>query len=61
MSKKRPAKSTGKHHLILDPDLDSKLREAAKKTRLSNQAVMRMSLDRGIDVLLSQLLNEPAA
>lgn len=61
MSKKRAAKRNFSHLLTIDADLDTKVRDAAKKTKLSNQAVMRMSLDRGIDVLLTQLLGESAA
>ncbi len=60
MSTKRSAKKTVNHLLSMDRDLDAKVRAAAKKTRLSNQAIMRMSLDRGIDVLLSQLLEKSA-
>lgn len=61
MSTKRAHKKTVNHLLILDSKLDSKLRDAAAKTHLSKQSVMRMSLDRGIDILLSQLLGETAA
>lgn len=61
MSSKRSAKKMVNHLLIMDPSLDAKLRSAANRTRLSKQAVMRMSLDRGIDILLSQLLGENAA
>jgi len=60
MSTKRAAKKTVNHLLSMDRDLDAKVRAAAKKTRLSNQSIMRMSLDRGIDVLLSQLLEKSA-
>jgi predicted transcriptional regulator len=56
MSTKRTAKSTRKvTPLSLDSELDSKVSKAAATTKLSKQAVMRMSIERGLDVLLSQL------
>lgn len=61
MSTKRARHKTVSHLLTVDPKLDSKIRDAAIKTKLSKQSVMRMSLDRGIDVLLTQLIGNSAA
>lgn len=47
-------------------DLEDKIDEAAVKTRLAKQDVMRLGLERGIEVLVAQLTQplpgvEPAA
>ena len=47
--------------LALDLELDRKVTKAAKTTKLSKQAVMRMSIDRGLDVLIAQLAGTTAA
>lgn len=62
MSTKRTAKKSRiVTPLSLDLDLDSKVSKAAKQTKLSKQAVMRMSIDRGLDVLIAQLCGSSAA
>lgn len=62
MSTKRAAKkSRVVTPLTLDLELDSKVTKAAKQTKLSKQAVMRMSIDRGLDVLIAQLAGTSAA
>jgi predicted transcriptional regulator len=47
--------------LTLDVELDAKVSKAAATTKLSKQAVMRMSIERGLDILLSQLSGKSAA
>lgn len=40
--------------------LHTKVKDAKAKTGLAEQDVMRLSLDRGIDILISQLTGRPA-
>ena len=64
MSSKRTAKKQPARvnvPLTMNPDLAAKVDEAAAKTRLSKQDVMRLSIERGIEVLVSQLTSSPAA
>lgn len=62
MSAKRTRKPATKTvPLTMDADLAAKVDKAALETRLSKQAVMRMSIDRGLDVLVSQLTQQSVA
>lgn len=63
MSTKRTAKKAARTvtPLSLDAELDSKVSKAAATTKLSKQAVMRMSIERGLDILLDQLSGRSAA
>lgn len=45
----------------MDPKLEAKIGAAAKSTQLSKQAVMRLSIERGLDVLVSQLTKDQPA
>lgn len=47
--------------LSLPPDLDEQLRAASTATKLSVQDVARLSIERGLKVLLAQLQSTPAA
>ncbi len=53
MSPKRPESVSVP--VRLSPDLDAKIDEASRATNLSKQDVMRLSLERGLKVLVTQL------
>lgn len=40
-------------------DLDDLIEQAGERTGLSKQDVMRLSLDRGLDILVEQLTGKP--
>lgn len=66
MAKKRESNTgAGEGHvsvpLRMPRDLALKVDQASERTKLAKQDVMRLSMDRGIDVLLAQLTNPPAA
>lgn len=44
----------------LSADLEQKIEAAAEQVKLSKQDVMRLSLERGLEVLIRQLTSEPA-
>jgi hypothetical protein len=65
MSKKiaPKAKSVDKHVSVpirMPEALETKITEATAKTGLAKQDVMRLSLERGIDILIAQLTSRPA-
>lgn len=43
----------------LPAELDGLIEKAGERTGLSKQDVMRLSLDRGIDILVEQLTGKP--
>lgn len=47
----------------LDPELDQEINETARQVKLSKQDTMRLSMARGLPILLAQLTGEsqPAA
>lgn len=45
--------------LRMPADLDDLIERAKEKTGLAKQDVMRLSLDRGIDILVEQLTGKP--
>jgi len=45
--------------LVMEKPLDAKVTKAAAKVGISKQAIMRLSIDRGLDVLMAQLKSEP--
>lgn len=47
--------------LRIPGDLDDKVNEAAKTTRIRKADVLRMAVDRGVDRLLEQLKTESVA
>lgn len=67
MSSKSPAKKSVSRNLTfaypvkLTPAIDAKVVAAAKETGLKKSDVIRMSLERGVDVLLTQLSSSPNA
>lgn len=65
MSKKiaPQTKSADKHVSVpirMPATLETKITEATAKTGLAKQDVMRLSLERGIDILIAQLTSRPA-
>lgn len=40
-------------------DLDTQIEKAAEKTGLNKQQVMRLSMERGLSVLVAQLTGQP--
>jgi predicted DNA-binding protein len=62
MSTKRASKTLKINTLLtLEKELENKISQAAKETGLSKQAVMRLSIERGLNVLVAQLSRNPAA
>jgi hypothetical protein len=60
MSTKQRAKSDRvTYPLVMERPLDNRVTKAAAKVGISKQAIMRLSIDRGLDVLLAQLSSEP--
>lgn len=59
----RPRRKTAVHPLQvkLPEALEKKVAQTVKQTGLKKPDVVRMSLDRGLDVLLAQLNSNPAA
>lgn len=47
--------------LSMPPALDEKIEEAARRVGLSKQDTMRLSMERGLSVLISQLTTEAPA
>ncbi|MCW1922685.1 hypothetical protein OKA05_08980 [Luteolibacter arcticus] len=47
--------------LKLTPALETKVAEAVEATGLKKSDVLRMSVERGLDVLLAQLTSDPKA
>ncbi len=45
----------------LTPEIDAKVIAAAQKTGLKKSDIVRMSVERGVDVLLAQLTSNPTA
>ncbi len=45
----------------LTPAIEAKVAAAAKETGLKKSDVVRMSVERGVDVLLAQLTSNPTA
>lgn len=64
MSKKEKPKTTGRGTsvpLMMPPELEAKIEDARKKLpMLSKQDVMRLSLERGLSILVTQLTGDPA-
>ena len=50
-----PPKAPVTYPLRLSKALDQKVTDAAAKTTLSKQDVMRLSIERGLDILIAQL------
>jgi hypothetical protein len=64
MSDKKPKakKGTGMSVPVHMPaELQEKIESAAGQVRLSKQDVMRLAIERGLDVLITQLTTVPAA
>ena len=51
----RPASGFVSVPLRLSSELEEKIAKASEKTKLAKQDVMRLSLERGIDILVDQL------
>lgn len=47
--------------LAMPAELDARITEAARRVKLSKQDTMRLSLERGLDVLVRQLTDADAA
>ena len=45
----------------LTPEIDAKVIAAARQTGLKKSDIVRMSVERGVDVLLAQLTSKPTA
>ena len=63
MSDRKPKKTKADQvhvPLRMPADLDAKVDAASARTKLSKQDVMRLALERGIDVLIAQLTTPPA-
>lgn len=61
-SKPKNAAGPGKVlNLRIPNDLDSKAAKVAKSVKLKKSDAMRLAMDRGLDVLLSQLQSPTAA
>jgi hypothetical protein len=45
----------------LTPEIDAKVIAAAQQTGLKKSDIVRMSVERGVDVLLAQLTSKPTA
>jgi hypothetical protein len=59
-NKKAPSRNlTGSVPVKLSPAIETKLRAAMKETGLKKSDIIRMSVERGVDVLLAQLTSEP--
>jgi hypothetical protein len=56
----KPQDKTVVMPLRITPELAQSLADASEKTKLSQQDVARLSLARGIDMLISQLTTPPA-
>ena len=60
MKKNRKTARAKRHRPVpvsMPPELEKRIADAATAVRLSKQDVMRLSIDRGIDVLRAQLLS----
>ena len=66
MSKKSASESKTKHAAVTVPvrlpvDLDRKIADTAAQVGLSKQDTMRLSMERGLGILFSQLTGKPQA
>ena len=43
----------------ISADLNAAIGDAARQVKLSKQDVMRLSMERGLSILIAQLTNEP--
>jgi hypothetical protein len=58
-TKQRAKQDRVTYPLVMERPLDTRITKAAAKVGISKQAVMRLSIERGLDVLLAQLESEP--
>ena len=60
-AKKQPRKAPVTYPLRLSEDLHNKVAAASATTSLSKQDIMRLSIERGLDILVSQLTSPASA